>query len=182
MDAAASFRSPARCLAGAVAIGAMWWVSFENGEPIPILTYVNFGIHEAGQFLSDSFSDVMTTLMGSIAQVGVPLALAGYFFFFRNDWFAAGMCLAWGATSAHEVSLYIADARVRELDLIAGSHDWAFILGPEGYDAIDKAAPLAERVRDYASVALFAGLVLCLVAPFRGSGAELSSGRPRPAA
>ena len=169
MDAALSSRSPARCLAGAAAVVAMWWIGFENGDRIPIVTYVNLGFHELGHFLTYVFSDLVTALMGSIAQVALPGALAVYFFLFRDDWMAAGVCRAWGATSALEVAIYVADAPVQELVLIGGGHDWAYILGPSGYDAIENAGAIADTIRDVAAVVIVAGLALCLAAPFRGA-------------
>jgi hypothetical protein len=147
----------------------MWWIGFEEGDRIPLVAYVNLGIHEFGHLLTYGFSDLLTALAGSVAQLAVPLALAVYFFLFRDDWMAAGLCLAWGATSALEVALYVADAPFEDLQLIGGSHDWAFILGPDGYDAIEKAQPLADRIRSFASVAIGAGLLLCVAAPFRGA-------------
>ena len=162
-----SSRSPARSLAGAAAIVAMWWIGFENGDRVPLLTYVNLGLHEFGHLLTYAFSDLVTALAGSIAQVAVPTALGAYFFLFRDDWMAAGVCLAWGATSALEVAIYVADAPVQQLVLIGGSHDWAWILGPNGYDAIEKAGPLAETIRRCAGVAVITAATLCLASAFR---------------
>ncbi len=156
-------------LAGFAAIGAMWWFAFEHDERIPALTYVNLGIHELGHMLTYASSDLFNTMMGSIAQVAVPLLLAVNFFF-RRDWVGAGVCLAWAATSALEVAVYVADAPTQKLDLIGDGHDWAFILGPEGYDAMEKSESLAHTIRDGASVAMVAALSLCIAAPFRGIG------------
>jgi hypothetical protein len=167
MGAGASPGSPARWLAGVAAVVVMWWIGFESDGRIPIVTYVNLGIHEFGHFVTYVFSDLVTALMGSIAQVAVPGALAGYFLFVRGDWVAAGICLAWGATSALEVAVYVEDAPKRELELIGGTHDWAFILGPDGYDAIERARPLAETIRQGAAAALFSGLALCVASAFR---------------
>jgi hypothetical protein len=146
----------------------MWWVAFEHGDRIPVLTYVNLGIHEAGHFVTYSFSDTVTALMGSVAQVGVPLAIAGYFLAFRRDWLGAGLCLAWAATSALEVAVYVADAPTRDLELVGGTHDWALILGPDGYDALDRAGPLADTIRSGARIALGTGFALCAASLFRG--------------
>jgi hypothetical protein len=151
-------------MAGAFLVAAMWWIGFEEDARIPLLTWVNLGVHEAGHLLTHSFSPVVTAMMGSIAQVGVPLLLAGYFLI-RGDWVGAGVCLAWGATSALEVAVYVADAPTRRLALIGSSHDWAFILGPDGYDALDRARPLAETIREWASIAVYTGFALCLAAP-----------------
>jgi hypothetical protein len=149
-----------------LAVGAMWIVCFENGHRFPILTYVNVGIHEFGHLLTYALSDLATALAGSIAQVAAPLAL-GIYFFVRGDWVAAGLCLAWTATSTLEVVIYVADAPTEELELIGGTHDWAFILGPDGYDALDRAAPLADTIRSGAWFALIIGAALCVASIFR---------------
>lgn len=179
MGAGSDSRSPARWIAGLAAIGAMWWIAFEQHDRIPILTYVNFGIHELGHYLTYASSDLFTALMGSIAQVAVPLLLAAYFFLFRSDWVGAGLCLVWGATSALEVAAYVADAPTQKLQLIGGTHDWAFILGPEGYDALGKSASLADTIRDGATAGLIAGFLLCLASGLRGRGRASARGKGR---
>jgi hypothetical protein len=169
MGSGFSSRSPIRWLAALAAIGAMWWVAFEQHERIPILTYLNLGIHEGGHMITYSASGLTHSLSGSIAQVLVPLLFVAYFLVRRKDWVAAGVCLAWAATSAMEVSLYIADAPTQKLDLLGeNEHDWAFILGPNGYDAMDKAASLSHTIQDAASVAAVTAVLLCLFAPLRG--------------
>ena len=160
-------RAARKSFAALAAVGAMGLICFENGHRIPVLTYVNLGIHELGHMLTYAFSDIANALAGSVAQVGVPLALAVYFFIARSDWIAAGLCLAWAATSSLEVALYVADAPTKELELIGGSHDWAFILGPDGYGALDRAAPLADSIRSGAWIALISGGALCLASAFR---------------
>ena len=154
-------------MAGLLAIGAMWLICFEQDGRLPIVTYVNLGFHEFGHFVTYAFPDMATALAGSIAQVAVPLAIGIYFFVFRSDWLAAALCLAWAATSALEVAVYVADAPTEELELIGGSHDWAFILGPDGYDALDRAAPLADTIRSVAWIALITGAALCVASAFR---------------
>ena len=165
----------------------MWWLAFDQHDRIPVLTYVNLGLHEAGHMLTYSWSDVLTAMMGSIVQVAVPILLAVYFFIRRGDWVGAGVCLVWAATSALEVAAYVADAPKEELELIGDTHDWAFILGPDGYDAMDKSASLAGTIRDGAAFGLIAGFVLCLAAPLRGANrraqedATAATSRPTPA-
>ena len=46
------------------------------------------------------------------------------------------------------------------LELIGDKHDWAFILGPEGYDAMHKSGEIADQIRDIASVAAVVGFAL----------------------
>ena len=162
-----STRASWKCLAGLLVIGAMWLVCFENDGRFPILTYVNLGFHEFGHLVTYPFSDIATALAGSTAQLVVPLAIGIYFFVLRGDWLGAALCLAWAATSALEVAIYVADAPTEELELIGGSHDWALILGPDGYDALDRAAPLADTIRSVAWMALITGAALCVASAFR---------------
>ena len=69
-----------------------------------------------------------------------------------------------------EVSLYVADAPAQKLDLLGeNQHDWAYILGPNGYDAMDKAASLSHTIEHAASIAAVAAALMCLVAPLRGA-------------
>jgi hypothetical protein len=154
---------------GLAAIGAMCWIAFEQHERVPALTYVNVATHQAGHMFTYSASELFTTIAGSIAQVAVPLLIALYFFFYRGDWVGAGVCLVWAATSAVEVSLFVADAPKQELELLGDEqHDWAFILGPEGYGAMQNSAEIADRIRDWASVGAVVGFALCVAAFARG--------------
>ena len=175
MSAASSSRSPVRWLAAVGAVAVLWLIAFENDERVPLLTWVNLGIHEFGHLVTYSASDLVTALAGSVAQVAVPAALAIYFFL-RGDWVGTGLCLAWGATSALEVAVYVGDAKAQKLDLVAGTHDWAFILGPEGYHALGRARELADTIRDGAAVALAVGFVLCLASPLRESRPAVERG------
>lgn len=159
MESSASTRSRWWHAVGAAAIGAIWWVAFHQHDAVPILTYVNFGIHELGHLVTYGFSDLVTALTGSAAQVGIPLLLGAYFLLRGGDWLAAGLCLAWAGSAALEVAVYVADAPYQQLQLVGGQHDWAFILGPDGYGAMHKAAWLAEATRDGALVAIIMGFV-----------------------
>jgi hypothetical protein len=169
MGTRSSTGSPTRLIAGLALISALWFVAFEQHDRIPGLTYVNLGLHEFGHMLTYSASDLHNALAGSIAQVLIPLLIAAYLFIRRGDWVAAGVCLAWAATSALELAAYVADAPTQKLKLIGGQHDWAFILGPEGYNAMDKSASLANTIRDSASVAAVIGFVLCLASSLKGA-------------
>ena len=162
MDSGSSVRSRGRHLAGLCLIVGMWWIAFHHHDRIPVLTFVNLGIHEFGHFVTYAFSDLFTALMGSVAQVAAPLALGVYFGIRRNDWLAMALCLAWAATSALEVAVYVADAPYEELQLIGGQHDWAFILGLDGYNALAKAASIADSIRDGALLAMVGAFALCL--------------------
>ena len=180
MRVGSSYGSPARWIVGLALIAAMWVIAFANDEKIPGLEYVNLGLHEFGHMVTYASSDLTKALAGSIAQVAIPAAIALYWFFRRGDWVVAGVCLVWAATSALEVGLYVADAPTQKLDLIAGDHDWAFILGPDGYSAMDQAKPLANTIADWASVAALTGFIVCLAAPLRGRKRPQAEGMAAP--
>ncbi|MEW6059522.1 MAG: hypothetical protein AB1551_05175, partial [Actinomycetota bacterium] len=104
----------------------------------------------------------------SITQIAVPLGLALYFFAFRKELLAAGVCLAWAATSAQDVSVYVADAPYERLELIGGQHDWAFILGPEHLNMLSSAHTVAAAVRIFGFGLLLAGIACCVAGFVRG--------------
>jgi len=66
--------------------------------------------------------------MGSGLQILVPFGLATYFWFWQRDRISAGLLMCWGATSMQDVSVYIADAPYRSIQLIGGTHDWWWLL------------------------------------------------------
>ena len=164
-----STRSPARWLIGLALIVAMWVLGFAQDDKVPGLTYVNVGLHQFGHMLTYVNSDLTNALAGPIAQVAIPGVLAVYFFVRRGDWVLAGVFLVWAAASALEVSLYVADAPKPTLDLLGDDkNDWALILGPSGYDVMEKAPSLADTIRTGATIAAGIGFLTCLAAPLSG--------------
>lgn len=139
-----------------------WW-AFVRGVNVPLLSLVDLGFHELGHLLTYWAPPVVTAMMGSVNQVLVPCALGGYFLLRRRDLLAAGLCLAWGATSAQNASVYIADAPFQRLPLIGGEHDWAFVLGPEHFNALGRAGTIAAGVKGFGALLWLAGVGLCVV-------------------
>ncbi len=154
--------SPWRSAPGIGACLVLGWLAFVRGTKIPVLWLVDLGFHELGHMLSEPLPEGLTAAMGSVTQICVPLGLALLFLLHRRDPLAAGVCLAWAATSAVDVSLYIADAPYERLQLIGGEHDWASLLGPEHLDALAAAHTIAAAVRGLAVILLIAGIALCL--------------------
>jgi hypothetical protein len=153
-----------RDLGGALACLALGVLGFSGDGRVPLLAWINLAVHEFGHLVTYPLPSLVTASMGSIAQVALPLAVAAYFLH-RRELVSAMVCLAWAGTSAHEASVYIADAPYERLELIGGYHDWAFVLGPEGLDALDRAGQVAGVV-NAAGVALVAIAVAgCLARP-----------------
>jgi hypothetical protein len=135
------------------------WIAFVRKAQVPLLSLVDLGFHELGHLVTRPLPEVVMVMAGSAAQIAVPTRLAAYFLI-RRDRFAGAICLAWAATSARDVSVHIADAPFRRLELIGGEHDWAFILG-EHWNALDKAGAIAAAVRGLGLALLFAGFCIC---------------------
>lgn len=158
----------------AVAAGAAAAIAafaFVLRRPVPVFDWVDLGVHELGHMLVPG-PRMLHFLAGSAVQVLLPAGLAAYFFWRQRDPAGGGLCLAWAGASAWDVSVYIADAPVQALPLIGGgTHDWAYLLGPQGWDAVGSAATIA-RVVDVAGMAMaLAGISAALwpaVRSFRG--------------
>lgn len=136
------------------------WIPLFRGRPVPVLALVNLGFHELGHLLTYPLPDLITAAMGSVAQVAIPVGLAGYFGWGRRDLVGVGVCLAWAGSAAQEVSVYVADAPYQRLSLIGGEHDWSFILGR--LDALDAAAEIAAALLVTAWLLVIGGVAGCL--------------------
>ncbi len=137
--------------------------AFVLRSPVPIFDWVDLGVHELGHMLVMGGPSMLHFLAGSLLQVAVPAALAVYFGWRQRDWAGAGFCAAWAGTSAWDVSVYIADAPVQALPLIGGgTHDWAYLLGPQGWDAIARAGSIARVVDVVGMAAAASGIVLAV--------------------
>ncbi len=136
-----------RYAVAAVLAGVITWFAFIAHREVPILDWFDLGMHEVGHMVMILAPRMVMFLAGSVAQVAVPLALAWYFWFAQRDAAGGGFCLAWAGASAWDASVYIADAPVQALPLIGGGeHDWAYLLGPQGFDAIHLADEIAGFV------------------------------------
>jgi hypothetical protein len=152
---------PWRYIVGLGICAVLGWFAFVRGINVPLLNFVDLGFHELGHLLTYPFPDVVTAAMGSITQVLVPWGLAAYFLLVRRDTLGGVFCLAWAATSAQNASVYIADAPYQSLQLIGGEHDWAFVLGAEHLDALDRASTIASIVRGLGGLLLLAAVAIC---------------------
>lgn len=153
-----------RAVAAAAACALLGLLSFGRGERIPLFGWIDLAVHEFGHVATIWMPEVATAMAGSVAQVLLPLLVCGYFLY-RREPLSAMLCLAWAGTSARDASVYIADAPYEALQLIGGYHDWAFILGPEGFDAIGSAGAVARFVSGMGLVMVVAAVAGCLATP-----------------
>jgi hypothetical protein len=158
---------------------ALGWCAFGREMRVPLLTFVNLGFHELGHLIMYivPISEVLTAAMGSIMQCLVPLGLAAYFIVWRRDQLASAACLAWAATNFQEAAVYIADAPYQRLELIGGEHDWAFVLGPDHLDRLDRAHSIAATVRGIGVVVLLAAVAISVASLVRAARVQASPER-----
>ena len=147
---------------GLAACAALGWFAFVRGTSVPLLWMVDLGFHELGHLVTRWLPEVVMAMMGSITQVAVPIGMAVYFLLVRRDLLAGALCLAWASTSAQNASVYIADAPYQRLQLIGGFHDWAFVLGPDHFDMLNRAALIAGVVKGFGVVLWLAAVGLCV--------------------
>jgi len=170
IDALAASRVPWRNLAAAVACAALGLLAFGRDARVPLLGWIDLCIHEFGHVAAAFAPPVVTAMAGSGAQVALPLALAAAFWFLRREPLSAMLCLAWAGTSAHAAAAYIADAPYERLELIGGTHDWAYALGPQGVDALGSAGAIAGAVRGAGFLMVVVATAWCLLSAMRGRG------------
>ena len=111
----------------------------------PIMSRVNLVFHEAGHVIFSPFGEVMAVLGGSIGQLLMPLIVCLAFLLRYNNPFGASIGLWWLGQSAMDLAPYIADARAKQMILLGGVtgrdspgyHDWANILGRQGWMRYD---------------------------------------------
>lgn len=171
IDALTASRVPWRNLAAAAACAALGLLAFGRDARVPLLGWIDLCIHEAGHVAAALAPPLVTAMAGSAAQVAVPLALAAAFWVARREPLSAMLCLAWAGTSAHDAAAYIADAPYERLELIGGTHDWAYALGPEGFDALDGAGAVAGAVRGAGFLMVVVATAWCLLSALRGAPA-----------
>lgn len=95
---------------------------------------VNLIFHEAGHAICFFLPPLITASMGSVLQILIPLVCSIYFYQ-RGEVLSAYLLLFWFAQNIVNVSVYVRDAQLMQLELLGGDssiHDWNFILGELG--------------------------------------------------
>lgn len=115
----------------------------QNGSTAAWVWYLTIAPHEIGHVICLPFGQFITVAGGSVWQILFWAGLGGYILLVRKR---IGTALLMGLIAGHSfinLSVYIRDARARELDLLFGmdksSHDWWNLLRWTGllpYDAL----------------------------------------------
>lgn len=142
--------------------------AFGDHESWNLFGGITFGAHEFGHLFFGLFGGEWLTIAGgSLMQLIVPVGAAVVMVATPvKDWFGAVACGTWLAASLADLSVYIADARAQELDLVsfspdASGHDWHYLLRVAGLLRQDLA--IARAVRFGAALLLVATVLVALV-------------------
>lgn len=93
---------------------------------------LNMLIHEAGHLCFFFFGELLHAAGGSLMQVVLPMTLAYHFWQYHSR-LGMQVSLLWLGQNFLNISVYAADARAQNLDLLTGRrHDWSYLLGQSG--------------------------------------------------
>ena len=137
-----------------------------------IFSGITFGIHELGHVVFQFLGEFIGVAGGSLAQLLAPAA-AGLVLLRQRDYFGVAVAGAWLSFSLSELSIYIADARAQQLDLLGLTsdplHDWHYLLSKMGLLKFDGSLAFATRGLGFAILVGSAALgVWLLVTMARG--------------
>jgi hypothetical protein len=165
-------------IAVTVVLANIAWHAFhdEGGIGLGIMASIDLSVHEAGHMIFAPFGDTMHVLGGSLFECLLPAIFVAYFLRkSHRDVHAATVCATWLAVAMVDVSIYMADARARQLMLITGGngdesdgHDWYHLFAKWHVLRLD--TKIAAGVR-------FAALLLCVTSVAVGLLSAWQSGR-----
>ena len=168
-----------RPLAAATAGAVIAWFPFLAGREVPLFDLFDLAIHEAGHLVAMPLPRLVMFLAGSVAQVAFPVGMAAYFGYRRRDGAAASFCLVWAGTAAWDVSVYAGDAVRQSLPLVGGGeHDWAYILGPRGFDVLPMTESVAGVIEATGAMLAIAGIGVALGLAIRGGARRVTGEIP----
>jgi hypothetical protein len=136
-------------------------------QPHSFLDWINLAFHEAGHLFLAPFGRMPHLLGGTLLQLTVPALLAGYFLYQASP-FSASACLWWLGENLVNVSVYMADARELQLELVGGGeHDWNEIFyraGLLGQESVARVSALTHHLGVVVMATATAWMV-CLALP-----------------
>ncbi|MDF1612067.1 hypothetical protein [Stygiobacter electus] len=94
------------------------------------IDYLNLLIHEGGHGIFKIFGGFIYTLGGTLMQLIIPSMFIVYYFVNKKK-FLAQIFLVWLGENLINISIYIKDARTKQLPLLGGNkvyHDWNYLL------------------------------------------------------
>lgn len=105
-----------------------------NMGKFTFIDFVNLLIHEGGHGVFKIFGKFVYTLGGSLMQIIIPSMFIIYYWI-KKIRFGTQVFLLWLGENLMNISVYVADARAKQLPLLGGNkvyHDWNYLLGVTG--------------------------------------------------
>jgi len=168
-----------RYVVAALVLAALGWRYFALDQPLPVIDVIFLAFHESSHWASIWMPRTLYVLAGSVGQVAIPLAI-GVYLHVRGERLGIAVGLGWAGLSCAGVARYIADAPTEDLPLVGGTvHDWAYLLGPEGFGGMDHAARIASAVDAAGAWCVVAAVAWCIAMPvwaFARDRAAISAG------
>ncbi|MBI5310265.1 MAG: hypothetical protein HZB14_04435 [Actinobacteria bacterium] len=142
-------------------VGSAWLallIKTDKDGFIQIIDSFNLVVHEFGHPIFGVFGEEPMFWGGTIAQLALPLILAGAFVYQRYA-LSALFCGVWFFENVFNVARYVADARAEELPLVSPGggeveHDWTHILGTLGQLQNDLAIASTLRTIGWIGIAI----------------------------
>jgi hypothetical protein len=141
-------------LAALIVAGAFYGLfllqAAKGSGPLLMMDLVFIPIHEGGHLLFRFFGEFLAVAGGTLLQLGVPLMLAS-FFIFQRQVMGTTFCLFFFFEQLLPISVYMADARAQELQLLTVGdsdnviHDWNYLFSRFG--VLDHDTQIAHVVR-----------------------------------
>ena len=138
-----------------LALAVYGWICLRAPGDYRWLDSLDVAIHETGHLLFAFGGEQVTLLGGTLLQLLVPAAFA-VALWRQGDRHGATVPLWWLGQNCWNISVYIKDARTQALPLVGGGeHDWAILLGEQGW---------LDRDQAIGGAVFLLGVVLYLVA------------------
>jgi hypothetical protein len=135
---------------------------FFNNNPWTLFDSADLLIHEGGHLIFGFAGQFISIMGGSLTQILIPIAF-GIYFAFKKSWYSLFFCIFWLGINLIYVAVYISDAKLMNLPLLAeGSiHDWNYLLTNTGL--INSAKSIGSFVRILGQISIvigFTGMIL----------------------
>ena len=136
---------------------AYFWYYAKTYQEWHFIDTVNLIFHEAGHTIFFFLGNFLQVVAGSATQILIPLLISIYFFY-KNEKLNGSIIMLWVGQNVLNVSLYIGDAALMQLELLGGDavvHDWNYILTTLG---------LIRYTNIIASISFIIGICIIIVA------------------
>ncbi|MDB5185958.1 MAG: hypothetical protein JWL85_481 [Candidatus Saccharibacteria bacterium] len=153
-----------------------------GGIFLGIMYFIEFGVHEVSHLVVAFLPSILVAAAGSAGELTFT-ALVAYAAFKSKSYFAGIFGLLWVALAMNSIGMYMADARVQQLQLAGpGSdpqHDWHYVFGSLGWLNADTfiggfVRGLGDLI-GFAALALGFWLLICMLANDKSTPKENDS-------